>query len=466
MNAAAVSGPIVVLHDHLDGGVRPQTVLELAVEHGVAVPTDDVDELAEWFTITPGMPFIEAFSRFDLVGAVLQTPDALSRVAREAVEDLAADGVIYAELRFAPMLHTLGGMTPVEAIEAVDAGLGGALAATRLNARMIICAMRDQPEAVSIQAIEAAIMSDCDRVVGVDLAGGEVGYPAAEHAKAFELAHRAGLGVTIHAGEMDGAHQIASALDTCAPDRIGHGWRIIDDCVIDDGRIVALGPIATQLRASGAPLEICLTSNSCLGMPVEDHPVRLLRDAGFRVTLNPDDRSITTTSARRELELAVAHHGFTRHDLAHAMERAAVGAFLPDTERAALVERVRAGWDVTPARVVHLAERAEWDAARTSGSYLPRTFSSDGFIHLSSLHQLLTPANRFYTGRDDLVALVIDAHFLGSALVWEPGTGTDEYFPHMYGALMPEAVLGEYEMTPGPDGGFLLPPSLLRAVRG
>ena len=464
MNAASVGGPIVVLHDHLDGGVRPQTVLDLAAEHSVAVPTADVAELAKWFTITPGMPFVEAFSRFDLVGAVLQTPDALARVAREAVEDLAADGVIHAELRFAPMLHTMQGMTPIEVIEAVDAGLTEAVAITGLNARLIVCAMRDQPEEVSVQAVEAAIVSGCERVVGVDLAGGEVGYPAADHAKAFALAHKAGLGVTIHAGEMDGAHQVASALDTCEPDRIGHGWRIIDDCVIEDGRIVALGPTATALRASGAPLEICLTSNACLGMPVEDHPVRLLRDAGFRVTLNPDDRSITTTSARRELDLAATHHGFTRHDLAHAMERAAVGAFLSDAERASLVQQVRSGWDTAPARIVHLAERAEWVAAQPTGSYLPGAFAADGFIHLSALHQLLTPANRFYTGRTDLVALVVDAHYLGAALVWEPGTGTDEYFPHLYGALTPEAVLGEFDMTPGVDGSFLLPPALVRAV--
>lgn len=454
----------MVLHDHLDGGVRPETVLDLATEYGVDVPATDVDELSEWFTITPGMPFVEAFSRFDLVGMVLQTPEALTRVGREAVEDLAADGVIHAELRFAPMLHTLQGLTALQVIEAVDAGLAEAAATTGLDARLIVCAMRDQPEEVSIQAVQAAIDSGCNRVVGVDLAGGEVGHPAAEHAGAFALARKAGLGITIHAGEMDGVHQIASALDTCTPDRIGHGWRIIDDCLVEDGRIVALGPTATALRASSAPLEICLTSNACLGMPVADHPVRLLRDAGFRVTLHPDDRAITTTSARRELELAVAHHGFNRHDLAHAMERAAVGAFLPDAERAALVERVRVGWDASPGRVVHLAERDEWEAARSSGSYLPGAFAADGFTHLSALHQLLTPANRFYSGRTDLVALVIDAHFLGSALVWEPGTGTDEYFPHLYGALTPEAVLGEHEMAPGADGSFLLPPALVRAV--
>ncbi len=464
MNAAAVGGPIVVLHDHLDGGVRPQTVLDLAHEHGVDVPAAEVEALAAWFTITPGMPFIEAFSRFDLVGAVLQTPEALTRVAREAVEDLAADGVIHAELRFAPLLHTRKGMTTVEAIEAVDDGLTRALAETGLNARIIVCAMRDQPAAVSIDVVEAAIVSGCERVVGVDLAGGEMGYPAEDHAAAFVLAHKAGLGVTIHAGEMDGAHQVASALESCDPHRIGHGWRIIDDCEIDDGRIVALGPTATALRASGAPLEICLTSNASLGLPVEEHPVRLLRDAGFRVTLNPDDRAITTTSARRELELAVEHHGFTRHDLAQAMERAAVGAFLPDDERAMLVGRVRAGWDVSPARLVHLAERSEWEASRPTGSYLPGAFATDGFIHLSALHQLLTPANRFYSGREDLIALVVDAHYLGPALVWEPGTGTDEYFPHLYSALTAEAVLGEFEMTPAPDGNFLLPAALMRAV--
>lgn len=458
-------GPIVVLHDHLDGGVRPATVLELAHRYGISTPADDVDELAGWMTITPDLPVAEAFGRFDLVGKVLQTPEALRRVAIEAVEDLAADGVIHAEIRFAPLLHTRGGLAASEVIAAVEAGLEAAEATTGLSAMLIVCAMRDQPLSVTDQAVDAAIAAAGGRVVGVDLAGLEMHHPATDHAPALERAQHAGLGVTIHAGEMDGVHQIQAALDACNPPRIGHGWRVIDDCTVDDGRIVALGSVATALRDAGTLLEICPTSNESLGCPVVDHPVRMLADAGFRLCLNPDDRSITTTSARRELRRVTESLGVTTIEHAAWAERAAVGAFLPGPDRAELVGRVRDGWDVAVPRLVHLATRERWEAARASGAYLPAEFASDGFIHCSALHQVLTPANRFYRGRTDLVALVIDAHLVADALVWEPGTGTDEYFPHLYGALGSDAVLDVVAFPPGADGGFLLPPDLVRVVR-
>ncbi|MEO0491948.1 MAG: adenosine deaminase [Actinomycetota bacterium] len=456
-------GPLVVLHDHLDGGLRPSTVLELCHAAGVATPADEAAELGEWMTITPGMELAEAFSRFDLVNAGLQTADALRRVAAEAVEDLAADGVIHAELRFAPLLHTAAGLSPAEVIAAVSAGLDDAHTGTGLDARIIVTLMRDQPIEVSMQAVDAAIGAG-GRVVGVDVAGIEPGFPAERHAAALAHAAESGLGVTIHAGEMDGPHQVASAL-TCSPQRIGHGWRIIDDCTVDGDRITALGETAAALRASDAHLEICLTSNACLGMPVDAHPARMLADAGFRVGLNPDDRTITTTTSRREFELARDLLGVTDVEMAAMSERAAVAAFLPDAERATLVERVRAGWDVSVPRLVHLAEREAWESSRTSGVYLPTEFGRDGFIHLSGLHQVLTPANRFYAGRDDLVALVVDAHLVSNALVWEPGTGTQEYFPHLYGALGADSVLAEIPFAPETDGSFLLPSELVKVVR-
>lgn len=417
-------------------------------------------------TITSDIPVAEAFGRFELVGKVLQTPEALQRVAIEAVEDLAADGVIHAELRFAPLLHTLGGLTPAEVVAAVESGLEQAEAATGLAATIIICAMRDQPLAVTETAIDAAIAAkDGGRVVGVDLAGLEMGHPALDHAPAFRRAAEAGLGVTIHAGEMDGHHQVQSALDACNPPRIGHGWRVIDDCTTEEGRITALGPTAIALRDAGVLLEVCPTSNEGLGLAVADHPLRMLADAGFRVCLNPDDRSITTTSARRELHRVTETLGVTTVEHASMCERAAAGAFLPPGRRSELVARVREGWDVSVPRLVHLAERDRWEAAEASGAYLPAEFEQDGFIHLSGLHQVLTPANRFYRGRRDLVAVVVDAHLIANALVWEPGTGTEEYFPHLYGALGADAALDVIDFPPGPDGTFLLPPALVRAVR-
>ncbi len=455
-------GPLVVLHDHLDGGVRPSTVLDLAERLGVSTPVDNAAALAEWMTITPALSLPDAFSRFDLVGSLLQGADALERVAQEALEDLAADGVIYAELRFAPLLHTVGGLSPNGAIAAVQRGLVAGMDGTGIQARLLCCAMRDQPVEVSEELVRAAVVAARDGlVVGVDLAGIEPGFPAELHARAFDLARQAGLKITVHAGEMDGAHQVASAMGSCHPDRIGHGWRLIDDCVVDDGHITALGSTALAVRDGRVPLEMCLTSNAALGKPIASHPAAMLRDAGFLVTLSPDDRSITTTTASAEHRHAAELLGFSRADLAHCNERAAVAAFCDDQQRAALVEAVHAGWAQMPSRLVHLAERERWRSA--GDTYLPAEFAKDGFVHLSGLHQLLTPANRFYRGRHDLVALVVDPNLLGPGLVWEAGTETLERFPHYYAAIERAAVVDEIALHPASDGSFLLPQALVAA---
>ena len=451
-------GPLVVLHDHLDGGVRPATLVDLAAEAGVPLPSDDPATLAEWLTIRPSMPFAEAFSRFDLVVACLQTPAALRRVAAEAVEDLASDGVIHAEIRFAPLLHTAGDLGPDEVVDTVARVLDDAAGAS-LSTGLILCALRpDDPR--SSAAVAELGVRHAGPVVGFDLAGAEVGYPADPHAEAFARAAEGGLGRTVHTGEMDGVAAVLESLDACTPDRLGHGWRLIDDCRVEAGRIVALGPVATRVRDAGITLEVCLTSNACLGRAVAEHPVRLLADAGFRICLNPDDRSITTTTASREHRLAAETHGFDRVELAAANERAAVASFLPDAHRRDLVTRVRQGWDAEPRRLVHLAERERWEAARGHGVYLPAEWDHDGFIHLSARHQVLTPANRLYRARPDLVALELDVSMLGQAVVWERGTDTDEHFPHLYSALSVDAVVAEHPMVPGADGGFLLPVGL------
>jgi len=457
-------GPMVVLHDHLDGGVRPSTILDLAEAAGVAIPCDDAVSLSRWLTIEPGMEFQEAFSRFDLVISVMQTRESLRRVAREAAEDLSADGVIHAEIRFAPLAHTRGGLSGSEVLSAVSAGLAG-VHGSGLSTGLIVCALRERSAGEAIETARLAAAHSADMVVGFDLAGGEVGHPASEHAEALMIAAEAGLGVTVHAGEMDGAHQVADALDTCSPARIGHGWRLIDECEVDDGRIVSLGPIASAVRDASLPLEICLTSNSCLGLPIREHPLRLLFDAGFKITLSPDDRSITTTTTSREHKLAAQVHRFSRPELAALNERAALSIFGSDAVRQDLASQVAAGWDSTPKRLVHMARRSLWESSRPAGVYLPSEFDRDGFIHLSALHQVLSPANAIYRGSTDLVALVIDAHMIHDATVWEHGTGTLERFPHLYSALPTDAVLAQVDLVPSPDGSFLLPPNLVRAVR-
>jgi len=457
-------GPMVVLHDHLDGGVRPATVLDLAASAGVATPCDDAESLAEWLTIRPDMALPEAFSRFDLIISVMQTRESLRRVAREAVEDLHSDGVIHSEARFAPLAHTKGGLSGAEVLQAVVDGISES-GNNETTMSLIACALRDQSAEESEAVAGLAAAHAGGSVVGFDLAGGEVGHPASQHRAALALAAEAGLGITVHAGEMDGAHQVADALATCTPNRIGHGWRLIDDCTVIDGRIVSLGQTASAVRDSGIPLEVCLTSNACLGQPVDDHPVRMLFDAGFRLTLNPDDRSITTTTTSREHQLAADLHGFTRSELSALNERAALSIFGTDEMRRDLAARVVSGWDATPARLVHMARRSVWESSRESGVYLPTEFGRDGFIHLSALHQVLSPANAIYRGANDLVALVIDAHMIHDAIVWEDGTGTLEQFPHLYSALSADAVLAEVDLTPSADGSFLLPAELVNSVR-
>jgi adenosine deaminase len=460
---AFVDRPKVVLHDHLDGGVRPATVIDLADDAGMALPTRDVGDLLTWFTLRPEMELTEAFSRFSLVISLLQTEEALRRVAREAIDDLAVDGVVHAELRFAPLAHTSGELDGDSVIEAVVEGIDEGGSGSGCTSGLIVCGLRELDPAFSLESAELAARWADRGVVGFDLAGIEPGNPASAHRAAFEVAKEAGLGLTVHAGEMAGVDSVVDAVESARPDRLGHGWRLIDDCVVADGRIVELGPAAARVRDAAIPLEICLTSNACLGQPVGSHPARMLAEAGFLVTLNPDDRVITTTSPSREHDLAARVLGFSSVELAALNERAAGAAFLPAPERDELAGRIRSGWKPRPSRLIHLTERDAWRGAGQN-AYLPEQFGADGFIHLSALHQVLLPANGFYRDRHDLIAVVLDARVLGDAVVWEAGTGTTERFPHLYGAIMPEAVVAETDFEPGADGGFLIPDELIRAA--
>jgi adenosine deaminase len=319
-----VDRPKVVLHDHLDGGVRPGTVADLAAERGVALPVGDRDELADWFTIRPGMSFEQAWSRFHLVIGLLQDADSLRRVAREAVEDLAADGVVYAETRFGPLSHLEGDLTGEEVLEAVRAGLVEGEDATGTAARLIVCAIRENGPGEATTAARLAASWAHRGVVGFDLAGAEVGHPADDFGEAFALAAEAGLGLTAHAGEMDGVDSVARALEL-EVDRIGHGWRLADDLA---------GPVTAAVVDRGLPLEICVTSNECLGLPVDQHPLRDLVDAGLIVTVNPDDRAITTTTTSRECALWAEHHGFSDAELAACQGAALDAAFCDEATRA------------------------------------------------------------------------------------------------------------------------------------
>jgi len=330
--------PKVLLHDHLDGGLRPTTVVELAEACGHVLPTTDPEELEQWFfqgdRDVDLVRYLDAFSH---TVAVLQTRDALARVATEAVEDLAADGVLHAEIRFAPELSTAGGLSMDEVIGAVLDGL--AAASPPLTTGMIVCAMRDRNNASA--AFEAAARHRDHGVVAVDLAGPEAGHPAARHAAALRRAAADGLGVTLHAGEADGPPSIADALDHGA-ERIGHGVRITGD-LAGDG---TPGPIASRLLAGAVPLEVCPTSNLHTGVAADlaSHPVDRLRRAGFTVTINTDNRLMSRVSLTDEFAALVATFGYGLDDVEALTVAAARSTFLDEPAKTALLDRVGRGY--------------------------------------------------------------------------------------------------------------------------
>lgn len=318
------AAPLTLLHDHLDGGLRPATVIELAAHAGVPLPAGitTAGALADWFVVRPGESLAEVFARFDLPIRVMQTTEALSRVAREAAEDVAADGVRSVEFRFAPTHHTAGGLSLDAVVEAVLAGLAGAPP----EARVLLCSMRGERR--TDEVVDLAGRWHGRGVVGVDLAGVEVGEPVGPHRSAFARARSMGLGVTLHAGEMVGAESVADAIVDDVPVRIGHGFRIVEDCRVRDGEIVDLGPTAAAVLDRRLPLEVCLTSNAALGTPVEQHPFLALARAGFAVTINTDNRTLTPCSLTSELALA-RRLGATDDELA-TMRSTAAGARFPD----------------------------------------------------------------------------------------------------------------------------------------
>ncbi|MDJ0665089.1 MAG: adenosine deaminase [Acidimicrobiia bacterium] len=331
--------PKVELHNHLDGGLRVDTVIELANDIGyVGLPTGDPNELRGWF-YRGGSGSLERYLEgFEHTIAVMQTRRAIERVAYEAGLDLYADGVVYAEIRFAPVLNTHRGLRREDAIEAALLGFARARSETGVIINLIVDAMRNMPDS-ELDAKAAVAFADAG-VVGFDLAGPEAGYPAGEHRRACAHARDHGLNLTIHAGEADGPSSIAAALDECGANRIGHGIRITGDI---DGE--TLGPIATRLHREQIPLEVCPTSNlHTLGIAADAHPLGRLHRAGFNVTLNTDNRLMSAVTLTDEFELAVKHHQFTEADLHRVTRNAVAAAFTDDRTRRRLNDVVDAAY--------------------------------------------------------------------------------------------------------------------------
>lgn len=337
--------PKVVLHDHLDGGLRIDTILELASDQGYAdLPTTDPAALASWFDQGESGSLERYLESFRHTVGVMQTTEALERVAYEAAVDLAADGVVYAELRFAPSLNTAGGLTRRQVTEAALQGLDRAQQETGIVTGLILDAMRDQDDSLEV----ARLAVDCEGVIGFDLAGPERGHPADEHQEACRYVREGSMSLTLHAGEADGPDSIWRALHRCGANRIGHGIRIVDDCVMEDGEFVRLGALASYVRDHQVPLEVCVTSNLHTGAyhTPADHPIGALHRAGFSVTLNTDNRLMSRTSMSQEFALVAEYHGFTIRDLLEVTERAMRAAFcsLPVKERL-LTEKIRPGYE-------------------------------------------------------------------------------------------------------------------------
>ncbi len=331
--------PSVVLHDHLDGGLRPETVLDLADAVGYELPADDPVELADWFDQGRSGSLERYLEAFAHTVAVMQTEEAIVRVAREAVEDLASDGVVYAEIRFAPHLLTRGGLSSDAVVEACLEGMRGDAATTGLEWGIILDAMRQDDD--SLEVARLAVRHADDGVVGFDLAGPEAGFPPDRHLPAIRHVAAAGMRLTIHAGEAAGLPSIASAVNVCRTERIGHGIEVVADCDVRDGEIVATGRLATQIRDRRLPLEICPTSNlHTRGWAPSEHPVGMLYRAGFAVTLNTDNRLMSRTSMSQEFSLVSEHHGFGIDDLAIVTRTALEAAFCSLDLKRRLWERV------------------------------------------------------------------------------------------------------------------------------
>jgi adenosine deaminase len=334
----AQRAPKVLLHDHLDGGVRPGTVIELADEFGYAsLPTHDVDELSTWFNRGAKrndlVLYLETFAH--TVG-VMQHRDAIERVAFECAEDLAIDNVVYAEVRFAPELHIDGGLSLQEVLDAVLTGFERGSAGTDLTIRTICSAMRTAAHSRDIA--ELAVTNRDRGVVGFDIAGAEAGHPPSRHLDAFQYVMRENFHSTVHAGEAFGLPSIWEALQYCGAARLGHGVRIVDDITGQPGE-EQLGRLASFVRDRRVCLELCPTSNVNTGVcaSIADHPIGLLRRLRFRVTLNTDNRLMSDTSMTKEMVQLNEAFGWDLYDFEWLTINAMKSAFAPFPERLKII---------------------------------------------------------------------------------------------------------------------------------
>lgn len=337
--------PKVALHDHLDGGLRPETVIEHCAANGHELPTTDPEDLRRWFfEAADSGSLVRYLETFAHTVAAMQTAEQLARVAHEFVLDQAEDGVVYAEARWAPAQHLQRGLSLQEAVEAVRDGLAsGMTAASRAGrhivARQIVSSLRhDDP---TLEIAQLAIDNRDDSVCGFDIAGAEDGYPPSRFEKAFRLLKENNMFFTIHAGEAFGPPSIWEAVQICGADRLGHGVRIAEDLTIEEGN-VRFGRLAAYVRDARIPLEVAPSSNLQTGIAqkMEDHPVELLKDLQFNVTVNCDNRLMSDTTMSREYLKLVETFGWDLDDVRRTTLNAMRAAFLPHDQRESMIREV------------------------------------------------------------------------------------------------------------------------------
>lgn len=345
--ASIRQAPKAVLHDHLDGGLRPATVLELAAECGYdELPADDAESLGRWFREAADSGSLERYlETFAHTVAVMQTPEGLRRVARECALDLAADGVVYAEVRFAPEQHLDRDLTLDEVVEYTLAGFreGERLAAEAGTPIRVTCLLTAMRHAARSREIAELTVRFRDRGVGgFDIAGAEAGYPPSRHLDAFEYMRANCAQFTIHAGEAFGLPSIHEALAFCGCDRLGHGVRITDDIFDNGGAEPTLGLVANYVRDKRIPLELCPSSNVQTGaVPALDkHPFDLLARLRFRVTVNTDNRLMSDTDMSREMLKLADTFGYGWSDLERFTINAMKSAFIPFPDRLRIIDEV------------------------------------------------------------------------------------------------------------------------------
>jgi adenosine deaminase len=354
--------PKISLHDHLDGGLRPQTIVDLAGEiKGLELPTRDAKALGRWFVDSANSGnLVDYLKTFDVTCAVMQSKKNLARVAHEFVVDLAADGVIYGEIRWAPEQHLREGLSLDEVVEAVQDGLDSGAAAVAkaggsIRTGQILDAMRHTNR--SLEIAELAVRHRHNGVVGFDIAGPELGFPPVNHKLAFDYLAAELMPVTVHAGEADGIDSIRDAVVSGRALRIGHGARLIEDIMSSrepqgETYFVEFGPVAEWIHDRGIALELCVSSNMQTGVledlglenDVTEHPFAALYDLGFNVTVSPDNRLMSNTSITKELELLVDEFGYDLSDLQQFQINAAEASFQAADDRDELVEQILHGF--------------------------------------------------------------------------------------------------------------------------